>query len=70
MKIGNINRVKFSTLSGGDVFIHDGDVYMKLDASYTEIEYNAVLLTDGELSSIFSDTFVVPLPNVSLCEVK
>jgi hypothetical protein len=54
----------FGELDGGDVFLHDDDMYMKIDAD--EVESNAVDLEDGSLSEIDDDEKVVHFPGATV----
>ena len=59
MVIENQRKIKFSSLRGGDVFIYDDTIYIKVNISYVKDEdINAVSVENGEPNSFFESTLV------------
>ncbi len=58
MVIENQRKIKFSSLRGGDVFIYDDTIYIKVKISYEDEDINAVSVENGEPNSFFESTLV------------
>lgn len=57
MVIENQRKIQFSSLRGGDVFIYDDTIYIKVRVMDDE-DINAVSVENGEPNSFFESTLV------------